>query len=150
MSSNSLSMGSRYSQRRAASSDWSLGERLRGSCHRPCLPFQAADSDGLHVAERMAAYIFVEGRALTLALTWRACSDRGSTGNCSRRDVWQALADNFRRLPRSTTHRNSPDGASCRSPTRISYAASLLQCAREFRSVSLGKLWFFPQRYAFI
>src|SRR5262249_42700207 len=40
-----------------------------------------------------------------------ACSGRGSTRSCSRRGAWSALADSFRGLARSTTRRNSPDGA---------------------------------------
>src|SRR5262249_52614295 len=51
-------------------------------------------------------------------------SGRGSTRNCSRGDAWSALADSFRGLARSTTRRKSLDGASCRSPVRISYVAS--------------------------
>src|SRR5215831_1769193 len=92
-----------------------------------------------------------------------ACSDRGSTRSCSRRGAWSALADSFRGLPRSTTRRKSPDGASCRSPIRISYAVSHREDApsapprlgHSGASISIVRrlmqliLWFWPRILAF-
>jgi len=96
-----------------------------GITNRPVLrgrdlarPHHRPRQDGSH------PWIVMMPSHVSCVLRRRACSNRGSTRNCSRGDAWRAPADNFRRLARNTMRRSSLDADSSRSPRRIAYAAS--------------------------